>query len=281
MTLSDKTPSVNQNLSSQSDQPLATQEQPADSSSMQSLEQINLLVRNCPDCPLSSSHTNSVPGEGNPQADVMFIGEGPGYYEDLHGRPFVGRAGKLLDRLLGSINLIREDVFIANMVKCRPPGNCDSGTADIAACTKYLDRQIELINPKLIVTLGRFALGWYFPGEGITKARGKLREKDGRMIFPVLHPAAVLRREELRATMIEDFKAIAEILEGATKDTGMERGETTPDAPQTDQLSFVDEPGVKDPSIDDPGHSAAATEPAEVSTVNVEEVSQPEQLALF
>jgi uracil-DNA glycosylase len=95
MTLSDKTPSVNQNLSSQSDQPLATQKQPADSSSMQSLEQINLLVRNCPDCPLSSSHTNSVPGEGNPQADVMFIGEGPGYYEDLHGRPFVGRAGKL------------------------------------------------------------------------------------------------------------------------------------------------------------------------------------------
>jgi uracil-DNA glycosylase family 4 len=159
MTLSDKTPSVNQNLSSQSDQPLATQEQPADSSSMQSLEQINLLVRNCPDCPLSSSHTNSVPGEGNPQADVMFIGEGPGYYEDLHGRPFVGRAGKLLDRLLGSINLIREDVFIANMVKCRPPGNCDPGTVDIAACTKYLDRQIELINPKLIVTLGRFALG--------------------------------------------------------------------------------------------------------------------------
>jgi uracil-DNA glycosylase family 4 len=199
----------------------------------------------------------------------MFIGEGPGYYEDLHGRPFVGRAGKL--RLLGSINLIREDVFIANMVKCRPPGNCDPGTADIAACTKYLDRQIELINPKLIVTLGRFALGWYFSGEGITKARGKLREKDGRMIFPVLHPAAMLRREELRATMIEDFKAISEILEGATKDTGMEPGETTPDAPQTDQLSFVD----------DPGHSAAATEPAEVSTVNVEEVSQPEQLALF
>jgi uracil-DNA glycosylase family 4 len=92
---------------------------------MQSLEQINLLVRNCTDCPLSNGRTNSVPGEGNPQADVMFIGEGPGYYEDLHGRPFVGRAGKLLGRLLASINLVREDVFIAHMVKCRPPGNRD------------------------------------------------------------------------------------------------------------------------------------------------------------
>ena len=105
----------------------------------------------------------------------MFIGEGPGYYEDLHGRPFVGRASKLLDRLLASINLVREDVFIANMVKCRPSGNRAPGTAEIAACTKYLGRQIELINPKLIVTLGRFAFGRYFPGEGITKARGKLR----------------------------------------------------------------------------------------------------------
>ena len=92
----------------------------------------------------------------------------------MHGRPFVGRAGKLLGRLLASINLVREDVFVANMVKCRPPGNRDPSTAEIAACTKYLDRQIELINPKLIVTLGRFAFGRYFPGEGITKARRKL-----------------------------------------------------------------------------------------------------------
>ena len=263
MTLSDKTPGVDQNQNSPAES--------AGNSPMQSLEQINLLVRNCTDCPLSNGRTNSVPGEGNPQADVMFIGEGPGYYEDLHGRPFVGRAGKLLGRLLASINLVREDVFIANMVKCRPPGNRDPGTAEIAACTKYLDRQIELINPKLIVTLGRFAFGRYFPGEGITKARGKLREKGGRMIFPVLHPAAVLRREELRPTMIEDFKAISEILEGATKDIGMEPGEILPDAPQTAQLSF--EP--------DPGHAVAAIEQAEASTVNVEEVSQPEQLALF
>ena len=94
----------------------------------------------------------------------MFIGEGPGYYEYLHGRPFVGRAGKLLNRLLASINLVKEDVFIANMVKCRPQGNRDPGTAEITACTKYLDQQTELINPKLIVTLGPFAFSRYFPG---------------------------------------------------------------------------------------------------------------------
>ena len=143
MTLSYKTPGVDQNQNSPAES--------AGNSPMQSLEQINLLVRNCTDCPISNGRTNSVPGEGNPQADVMFIGEGPGYYEDLHGRPLVGRAGKLLGRLLASINLVREDVFIANMVKCRPPGNRDPGTAEIAACTKYLDRQIELINPKLVL----------------------------------------------------------------------------------------------------------------------------------
>ena len=149
------------------------------------------------------------------------------------------------------------------MVKCRPPGNRDHGTAEIAACTKYLDRQLELINPKLIVTLAWFAFGRYFPEEGIIKARGKLREKNGRMIFPVLRPATVLRREEPRPTMIEDFKAISEILEGATKDIGMEPGEILSGSPQTAQLSFES----------DPGHAAAAMNQAAASTVNVEEVS--------
>ena len=272
MTLFDETPDGGSDT--------ATPETPV-GSSMQSLEQIALLVRNCTDCPLSGSRTNSVPGEGNPQASVMFIGEGPGYYEDLHGRPFVGRAGKLLDRLLASINLIREDVFIANMVKCRPPSNRDPANAEIAACTKYLDRQIELLNPKLIVTLGRFAFGRYFPGEGITKARGKVREKDGRLIFPVLHPAAVLRREELRPTMIEDFKAISDILEGATKDVGTEPGDDSSEATQTDQLSFVNAQGVDAQGQLAVGlaQSDMSTAPAEV--ISREEVSRPEQLTLF
>ena len=234
----------------------------------ETLDQVASLVRRCTDCPLAGGRTNAVPGEGNPQADVMFIGEGPGFQEDRQGRPFVGPAGKLLDGLLASIGTNRENVFIANMVKCRPPDNRDPAPAELAACTKYLDRQIELINPKLIVTLGRFAFGRYFPGEGITKARGNLRVKDGRKIFPVLHPAAVLRREELRPTMIEDFKAIAEILEGGSEDAAGEPVGVAAEAPQTAQLSFVDAPGP----------AAVSTE---TSTVNVKEAPEPEQLTLF
>ena len=243
--------------------------------SMETLDRVAFLVRNCTDCPLASGRTHAVPGEGNPQADVMFIGEAPGFQEDRQGRPFVGPAGKLLDGLLASIGTNRDDVFIANMVKCRPPDNRDPAPRELAACTKFLDRQIELVNPKLIVTLGRFAFGRYFPGEGITKARGRLREKDGRKIFPVLHPAAVLRRDELRPTMIEDFKAISEILEGGIEDTDSEAGVNAPTASETAvptaQLSFVDASGP----------AAVPTVQAETSTVNVEEASRPEQLTLF
>jgi len=249
---------------------------------MDDLEQVARLVRNCVDCPLSGGRTNAVPGEGNPRADVMFIGEGPGFQEDRQGRPFVGRAGKLLDWLLASIGTNREDVFIANMVKCRPPENRDPAPPELAACTKYLDRQIELVDPKLIVTLGRFAFGRYFPGEGITKARGKLRKKDGRKIFPVLHPAAVLRRDELRPTMIEDFKAISEILEGGTEDTGLGAAVTTPEALQTPQEATQEAPQAAQLSLmDAPSPEAGLTAQAETSTVNVEEASRPEQLTLF
>lgn len=180
---------------------------------MDSLDDVARAVRDCADCPLHRGRTHAVPGEGSPLAELMFIGEGPGFHEDRQGRPFVGPAGHLLEGLLASIGCNRDEVFIANMVKCRPPNNRDPEPAEIAACGKYLERQIELVNPKLIVTLGRFSLGRFFPGESVTRARGKLRVKDGRRIFPVLHPAAVLRRPELRKTLVEDFRAIAGILE--------------------------------------------------------------------
>ena len=144
---------------------------------------------------------------------MMFIGEAPGYQEDQQGRPFVGPAGKFLDQLLASIGLDRQRVFIANMVKHRPPNNREPLPSEIAACSKYLDRQIALINPRLIVTLGRFSLVRFFPGESITRARGRLREKDGRFIYPSLHPAAALHRQELRDTIIGDFKAIPNLLQ--------------------------------------------------------------------
>lgn len=180
---------------------------------MDSLHEVAQLVQQCTDCPLSQSRTNAVPGEGPDDADLMFIGEGPGFHEDRQGRPFVGPAGQFLDGLLASIGTNRRQVFIANMIKCRPPENRDPMPHEISACQKYLERQIELVNPKLIVTLGRFSLGYFFPGESISRARGRVREKNGRRVYPVMHPAAGLRRQELRASIIQDFQAIPSLLE--------------------------------------------------------------------
>ena len=217
---------------------------------MDSLDEVAQAVRDCADCPLHRGRTNAVPGEGSPWAELMFIGEGPGFHEDRQGRPFVGPAGQLLEGLLASIGTNRNDVFIANMVKCRPPDNRDPEPSEIAACKKYLDRQIELIDPKLIVTLGRFSLGRFFPGESITRARGKLREKDGRHIFPVLHPAAALRRPELRKTLVEDFRAIADILEADTlpETIAPEPEGEAPKRPPAEQLDIFGAPSATPPA---------------------------------
>jgi DNA polymerase len=161
----------------------------------------------------------------------MFIGEGPGYQEDRQGRPFVGPAGQFLEELLQSIGLTRRQVFIANMVKCRPPQNRDPAPAEIEACSKYLDRQVELVDPELIVTLGRFSLARFFPGETISRARGRLRQQNGRHVFPIMHPAAALHRPEFRATIIEDFQAIPAIL-GQLRQTPAQATQTTRAAPE-------------------------------------------------
>lgn len=205
---------------------------------MNSLEEVAHLVRNCSDCPLHQGRTNAVPGEGAPDADIMIIGEGPGYQEDRQGRPFVGPAGQFLNELLASIGLRREQVFIANMIKCRAPENRDPQPGEMSACGKYLDRQIELINPSLIVTLGRFSLGRFFPGESITRARGKVREKDGRFIYPVMHPAAALHRQENRATIVSDFKAIPAVIEGLARTAPVVEPATQTQTPQPQQLTL-------------------------------------------
>lgn len=205
---------------------------------MNSLEEIAQLVRNCTDCPLHEGRTNAVPGEGAADADIMFIGEAPGYQEDRQGRPFVGPAGQFLDELLVSIGLSREQVYITNLVKSRPPQNRDPRPDEISACSKYLDRQIELIDPDLIVTLGRFSLARYFPGESISRAHGKLRQKDGRYVYPIMHPAAGLHRQELRSVIIQDFKAIPEILESARRSTADVTGPQQEEPPPSGQLSL-------------------------------------------
>lgn len=182
---------------------------------MNSLEEIDARVRACTDCPLNEGRTHAVPGEGASDARVMFIGEAPGYQEDQQGRPFVGPAGRFLDELLGNIGLKRGDVFIANMIKCRPPNNRDPLPTEVAACTKYLDRQIELLRPDLIVTLGRYAMNRYFPKESISRVRGKVRTKDGQRILPLLHPAAALHQASLRESIEQDFRVITQAIEEA------------------------------------------------------------------
>ena len=192
---------------------------------MNSLEEIDARVRACTDCPLSEGRHHAVPGEGASNARVIFIGEAPGYQEDQQGRPFVGPAGRFLDELLTNIGLKREDVFIANIIKCRPPNNRDPLPTEVAACTKYLDRQIELLRPDLIVTLGRYAMNRYFPKESISRVRGKVRIKDGQRILPLLHPAAALHQGSLRESIEQDFHVITQAIEEAK--------EPLPDPPPT------------------------------------------------
>lgn len=180
---------------------------------MDTLADIARLVRECTDCPLHQGRTQAVPGEGPDDAELLLIGEGPGVQEDRQGRPFVGPAGGFLEELLQSVGMSREQVYIANMVKCRPPNNRDPAPGEIAACAKYLDRQIELLNPRLIVTLGRFAMARFLPEQSISRARGRLRAVNGRQIYPIMHPAAGLRRQEMKDAIVEDFQRLGGLLE--------------------------------------------------------------------
>lgn len=179
---------------------------------METLAQIDSEIASCKDCMLYKNRTTTVPGEGPVDARIMFIGEAPGFNEDQQGRPFVGAAGRLLGEILGKVNLSRQQIYITNTVKCRPINNRDPLPAEIATCRKYLDRQIRMVNPEIIVTLGRHSLGNFFPGETIGKARGKPRNLDGRLILPIYHPAAALRQERFRQIIEEDMKKIVQIL---------------------------------------------------------------------
>ncbi len=182
-----------------------------------SLEAVATEVRGCVRCDLCKTRTKAVPGEGPANAEILFIGEGPGLNEDRTGRPFVGAAGQFLDELLAQAGLKRSECFITNVVKCRPPENRDPLPAEIAACAGYLDRQIALLRPRLIVTLGRFSMARFFPGESISKIHGKLRNVGGQLVLPMFHPAAGLRDPSKRTALIQDFQQIPLALEAARK----------------------------------------------------------------
>ncbi|NPV85268.1 MAG: uracil-DNA glycosylase [Anaerolineae bacterium] len=174
------------------------------------LKEIALQVSSCQRCVLKNTRKHAVPGEGPADAQVMLIGEGPGFHENEQGRPFVGAAGKYLDELLQKGGLSRSAVFITNVVKCRPPGNRDPLPDELTACSFYLDRQIEIINPLVIVTLGRFSMARYLPNAKISAVHGKPSWVKGRLIIPMYHPAAALHQPMLKTDLEKDFARLSE-----------------------------------------------------------------------
>jgi uracil-DNA glycosylase family 4 len=183
---------------------------------MSVLTELNEQITRCRLCEIGKTRTNAVPGEGAEDADILLIGEGPGWHEDQQGRPFVGPAGKYLDELLASINLNRSKVYIANVIKCRPPSNRDPLPTEISNCSQWLDRQIEIIHPRIIVSLGRYSMARFFPGKTISKVHGTAQKWNDIICFAMYHPAAALHQQSLRRTIEEDMRKIPSLLTRTT-----------------------------------------------------------------
>ncbi|MFP4558472.1 MAG: type-4 uracil-DNA glycosylase [Archaeoglobaceae archaeon] len=185
-----------------------------------SMEEIEKEILSCGKCPLWKTNTNYVPGDGNYQAEVVFVGEAPGKEEDLQGKPFVGAAGRVLTEMIeGVLNLSRKDVYITNILKCRPPHNRDPQPEEVEACTPYLLRQLEAIDPSVLVCLGKHSASFAFSlfdldFPGISKVKGQLKEVNGMKIIAVYHPAAILYRPQLRESYEKDFQKIATLIKG-------------------------------------------------------------------
>ena len=176
------------------------------------LAEIAENIRRCQQCELAHSRNNAVPGTGPANAEIMLIGEGPGFHENEQGLPFVGASGKFLTQLLNDGGFPRDTVFITNVVKCRPPGNRDPQEQELKACGVFLDKQIEAINPLIIITLGRFSMARYFENARISKIHGQTAWRDGRLIVPMYHPAAALHQPKLRSVIIHDFNQLKDLI---------------------------------------------------------------------
>lgn len=234
------------------------------------LQSVAREVSTCQKCPLHFGRKRAVPGEGPASAAIMFIGEGPGFYENESGRPFVGAAGKFLDELLEKIGMKRQQVFIGNVVKCRPPGNRDPLPEEIAACGDYLDRQIAAINPRVIVTLGRFSMAKFLPNARISTVHGQPFQVAGRLVVPMYHPAAALHQPSLKADVEKDFARLPDLIAKGSAVSVAEGGAApkVSESPATfSQASLFAQP--PEPS----------TTPSE--GLNPEPKPQPKQLSLF
>jgi DNA polymerase len=179
------------------------------------MKEIDSSVKACSKCRLCKTATNAVPGEGNINSKVIFIGEAPGYYEDVSGRPFVGRAGKLLDASLKEIGYLRDDIWIGNIIKHRPPDNREPLPDEISACSPFLELQIKIISPVVIVTLGRYSMNHFYPDGKISRDHGNLIKAGNYYIYPVYHPAAALRSTSVLEEFKKDFARIPEMLTNA------------------------------------------------------------------
>lgn len=192
-------------------------------SKIEELEQVKKDMEADKNLPLVSKPEDVIPGNGNPEAKIVFIGEAGGYHESVQRKPFVGQAGMLLNKLLDSINIKREDVYITNMIKARPPDNRDPLPEELSIWGKYLDRELEIINPKVIITLGRFSMGKFLPGARISSVHGKPQSVNWRgkeiLVVPMYHPAAALRNGSVMADEKEDFLKLPEILKEVNKPT--------------------------------------------------------------
>lgn len=198
------------------------------------LNQVAKEVAVCEKCVLHHSRKKAVPGEGPANAEIMFIGEGPGFYENEQGRPFVGQAGQFLDQLLAQAGLKRPEVWIGNVVKCRPPGNRDPQPEELSACDEYLERQIKAINPSIIITLGRYSMGKFMPGAKISTVHGQMRKIGDRYVIAMFHPAAALHQASLKPAIMADFAKLPQLLEQARKGLGRTGPSTSA---QTDESS--------------------------------------------
>ena len=190
---------------------------------MSALSELNQEIALCQLCEMAKYRNKVVPGEGVEEADIMFVGEAPGQHEDQQGRPFVGPAGQYLDQLLASIDLHRKQVYIANVIKCRPQGNRDPLPSEILNCRPWLKRQIELIQPKMIVTLGRYSMAMFFPNKSISKIHGTAQKRDNIIYYAMYHPAAALHQPSLRRAIEEDMLRIPSLLAEAAGVTEAEK----------------------------------------------------------
>ena len=197
---------------------------------MTALAALAAEIQACTACPLHRGARQAVPGEGSSESGILFLGEAPGYNEDVQGRPFVGAAGNLLNDLLAGIGLARNSVFITNVVRHRPPENRDPQPDEVAACDVWFKRHLEVLKPQVVVTLGRHAMGKFFQGESISRIHGKPRKVDGVLVFPMYHPAAALHQPSLRAELAADFQALAALLKRAPVPApALEKPATPPD----------------------------------------------------